>query len=297
MKKLVRCNICGIRRNELIKKGVYGNSRQNVYRCFNCGHIYLAPLQTDKDDEKFYMSEYPVFLARRQDAKNCSPKLHFDKNIDEAKRRLRNIRHILSKRQNVLEVGSSTGFFLNYIRSYVKDICGIEPHTEYREYAANRNIPTHADIRRIHGKKFDLIFLYYVLEHVKDPVTFIKTLKLLLKGRSSKLIIEVPNVSEALLSFYKSRAYNEFVWQRAHCSYFSVGVLESMLHKLGFSTQCVPVQRYDFSNHMYWMIEGKPGGNRKYCNIFSVNLNREYVSSLKKNWLCDTILVFADYDK
>ncbi len=294
MNKIVRCNICGVQRNTLIKKGVYGNSRQNIYRCLKCEHIYLAPLQSDQDDEKFYLSEYPIFLAKRGDFRNSSPKIHFEKNIDEARRRLKNIRHVLSKKQNILEIGSATGFFLNHIKNYVKNVCGVEPHAEYRKYALQKNIPTYADIRELPKNKFDLIFLYYVLEHVKDPVVFMQDLKHLLKGRSSKFVIEVPNVNEALLDLYKCQAYNEFVWQRAHCSYFSSKTLESMLHKIGFSTQCVPVQRYDFSNHVHWLIEGKSGGSGKYCNIFSDKLNQEYANNLKRHWLCDTILVIAN---
>lgn len=278
----------------LIKRGVYGNSSQNIYRCLKCEHIYLAPLLSDKDDEKFYLSEYPVFLAKRGDFKNSNPRIHFEKNIEEARRRLRDIKQILSRKQNVLEVGSATGFFLNHIKSYVKDICGVEPHAEYRKFSLLKNIPTYGDIRELPKKKFDLIFLYYVLEHVKDPIAFIRSLKALLKGRFSKLVIEVPNVNEALVSFYKSRAYNEFVWQRAHCSYFSVKTLEAVLQKLGFSIQCIPVQRYDFSNHLHWMIKGEPGGSRKYCRIFSDKLNQEYVDNLKRNWLCDTILIIAN---
>ena len=286
----IECNVCKSIDFKEIKKGVYGNDNQNIYNCNICGHLFLAPLLSDDEEEQFYINEYPAFLLKRGDYKNVSPEDHFNKNEDEAKRRFQLIKHLLNKNISVLEIGSATGYFLYHIKDYVKDVCGIEPNDEHKDYANGVNIQTYTNFEDISEKKFDLIFLYYVFEHVKEPVEFINSIKNLLRDNNSKIVIEVPHASEALVSFYKSPGYNNFVWQRAHCSYFSVEVMKKIFDQLDLSSEFIPVQRYDISNHIHWLIEGKPGGAGKYNHIYSDELSNIYKKDMERAWLCDTIL-------
>lgn len=293
MLREIRCNICCSKKGKLIKKGVFGNPRQNIYKCETCGHVYLAPLLEDKDERKFYGNEYSDFLLARGDTKNINPVEHFKKNKPEAKRRIRDIKRFLSLKKSVLEIGSSSGFFISEIRGLVRQAVGIEPSGSHREFSLKKRLPAYSEISEVAGKKFDLIFMYYVLEHIKDPVNFLQSLRNLLKDASSMLIFEVPNVNEALVSLYKSPAYGAFVWQRAHYSYFSVEVLKRLLRKANFEAEFKPIQRYDISNHIHWLVEGKPGGAGKYSHVFSEALNNEYKKCLKKNWICDSVLTIA----
>ena len=292
-KNRFECNICGSSEYELIKKGVYGNEIQNVYRCSNCTHIFLAPLFSDEDEIQFYSKDYPAFLLGRGDKKSITPQMHFTQNKEQAQERFRDIKHLLSKEKSILEIGSATGFFLAHIQEYVKEICGIEPNSSYLEYANNIDISTFESLGDIKGRKFDIVFLYYVLEHIKEPSVFLENIQDFLKNENSIIVIEVPNVNEALVSLYKSPVYNNFVWQKAHCNYFTVKVLEGLFTKVGLSAEFVPVQRYDFSNHLYWLVEGRPGGMGKYSGIFSEKLDKEYRGCLKKAWLCDSILAIV----
>lgn len=291
--KTVRCNICGSGDGELVKKGVFGSPGQDVYSCASCKHFYLSPLLSDAEEERFYINDYPAFLLKRGDAKSLSPEAHFISNQPEAERRLGSIRGLLSDEKEVLEIGSASGFFLCRLREHVKTVYGVEPNTAYMEYSRSNNIDTHDSLKGIACKKFDVIFLYYVLEHVKEPVKFIESVSGLLKDRDSRIVMEVPNVNEALITLYKSPAYDEFVWQRAHCSYFSVEALKDIFSRLKMEAEFIPVQRYDLSNHVYWLTDGKPGGTGKHDNIFSKGLNEEYKKCLKDRWICDTILAIA----
>jgi len=242
---------------------------------------------------RFYSKDYPAFLLRRGDKKSVTPHTHFTKNKEQAPERFQTIKQLLSNEKSVLEIGSATGFFLSYIKEYVEEVCGVEPNSSYREYANDIEISTFESLGDIKSRKFDIVFLYYVLEHVKEPGIFLENLQGFLKNENSTIVIEVPNVNEALVSLYKSPAYNNFVWQKAHCNYFSVKVLEGLFSKVALSAEFVPVQRYDFSNHLYWLVEGKPGGMGKYSRIFSEKLDREYRGCLTKTWLCDSILAIA----
>jgi len=287
------CNLCRSGAVRLRKSGVYGNPAQSIHICESCGHTFLWPLLTDAEEEEFYIQDYPAFLLKRGDVKCTSPEEHFRRNGGEARRRFPFIRPLLSPTARVLEIGSASGFFLDFLRPHVGELLGVEPNADHAAHANAKNIPTVGDLREVKDRRFDLIFSYYVLEHVKDPSGFVNVMAQLLASPESILVTEIPNGQEALVSFYKSKAYDEFVWQRAHCSYFSVPVLKHLFENAGFESEFIPVQRYDISNHMHWLIEGKPGGQAKYTEVYSEALNQEYQKCLCNNWLCDSILVFS----
>jgi hypothetical protein len=46
--------------------------------------------------------------------------------------------------------------------------------------------------------------------------------------------------------------------------------------KLGLKYELFPEQRYDLSNHIVWMLEGKPGGQARYSHVFSQGLIEKY---------------------
>ena len=50
-------------------------------------------------------------------------------------------------------------------------------------------------------KKYDIVIIVSVLEHVTDPINFLKNLKLLLKNKG-KVIIECPSINDPLIKFY-----------------------------------------------------------------------------------------------
>jgi SAM-dependent methyltransferase len=138
-------------------------------------------------------------------------------------------------------------------------------------------------------KKFDLIIHYYVLEHIKDPVSFIKEYMNYLSD-GGKMIFEVPCATDPLVELYHSLAFDKFYWSVAHHWYFNKESLTDVLNKTGYKFQLFPDQRYDLSNHITWMLEGKPGGMNKYSHIFGTELDKLYKEKLKENWLCDTII-------
>ena len=65
------------------------------------------------------------------------------------------------------------------------------------------------------------------------------------------------------------------------------------MEKAGYHFEIFPLQRYDLSNHMYWMITGKPGGQGHFNAVFSPALLAEYEKNLKARFLCDTIYAIA----
>ena len=51
------------------------------------------------------------------------------------------------------------------------------------------------------GKTFHIVVLFHVLEHVLDPVSFLRSLSQVLRP-DGRLVIEVPNVADILVVVY-----------------------------------------------------------------------------------------------
>ena len=67
----------------------------------------------------------------------------------------------------------------------------------------------------------------------------------------------------------------------------------TVLKRAGYESQMYPVQRYDLSNHMVWMLEGKPGGKGRFKDIFGEELETAYAEDLRRRWISDTVFALA----
>ena len=65
-----------------------------------------------------------------------------------------------------------------------------------------------------------------------------------------------------------------------------------LLDQLPCKYELIPEQRYDLSNHLWWAIQGKPGGMGKYSEEFTDELDKVYKESMKKTGHCDSFFVW-----
>lgn len=279
------CYLCKSKRKKLVSKTIrYADALKDgrVYQCLRCGLLFLYPAMSQKRQERFYKNEYRKLYGRKlkQDIKGLLP---------EAKIRFNRIKRFLRKGDEILEIGCAAGAFLETVAPGVKKIEGVEPYIEYAQYARKKGFRIYNSIDEV-NMPYDKIFLFHVLEHLKDPLEELIKIRKLLK-KNGMVFIELPNVDDALISVYKIREFIDFYWQPAHLHYFSVKSLKRLLEKAGFlNNRFIPIQRYDLSNHLYWMLKGKPGGNGYFSAYFNNFLEKQYEQALKRNWICDTIM-------
>lgn len=286
------CRLCGSDKGEVVGRQVAGAPEAAVYRCAGCGVVYLFPIMTEEEEAAFYRAEFEQYMQGRSGPGWKSPAMHFRSYQAEGERRLPLVRPFLKAEDEALEVGSSTGYFLDDVRGSVGAVTGVEPGAAYREFANARGIETLASLDELRGRRFDVIFLYYVLEHLRDPVGYMSGLRARLKP-GGRVLIEVPNVDDVLLGPYRIPNFGPFYWQKAHYHNFSQQTLGMVLERAGYAAQLIPTQRYDLSNHMVWMMEGKPGGMGRFKDMFTPELETAYAEALKAQWKCDTIFAAA----
>ena len=287
-KNFITCRVCSSNEYDLVSADVSGDQNASVYKCRDCDLVYLYPIMTEAEEKAFYEQEFEKYMEGRSGPGWESPQAHFASYQSEGERRLSLVSPFLSKDDSLLEIGSSTGYFLDDLSGYVKKVIGIEPSKAYREYALSRGIQTLEALSDLGDMKFDVIAIYYVLEHLRDPVEYLMNLKSFLNS-GGRILIEVPNVQDILISRYDIPNFGPFYWQKVHYHIFSKDTLSDVVCRAGFGVEIFPEQRYDLSNHMVWMIEGRPGGMGRYSDIFSKELEVSYSEALKRHWVCDTI--------
>ena len=117
---------------------------------------------------------------------------------------LANFVSINLRTKKILDIGCGTGDFLKYgIQNFKINGVGVEPNSKARSISDSKNINVSNSIADLDGKKFDVITLWHVLEHVKDLNEYFTFLKNHLK-QDGVLIIAVPNFKSYDAAYYKN---------------------------------------------------------------------------------------------
>lgn len=284
--KPVTCYLCGSSKCSIVHDTIRYNLSPRPFRCEECGFVFLHPKMSPDIEKEFYENAY-----RSAYDKQTAEEL-WQESLPEVKKRVERFVDLYRRDTRLLEIGCASGYFLSEVRNHVRSVTGVELTNEYVQYAKSRGLDIKYSLDDVPDDSCDLIFMFHVLEHVDDPIHYLKEVKEKLSG-NGKLIIEVPNVEDILVSVYKIKPHLDFYWEIAHNYYFSKTTLGLVLEKAGYEYEVFPLQRYDLSNHMSWMMTGKPGGQGRFNAVFSPALLDEYEKNLKQRFLCDTIYAIA----
>ncbi len=284
------CLICSAHQSKIIATKTRDSSNL-VAKCLSCSHIQLFPLPSADEDKVFY--------NRDLQAKNVLRKINtYDlekRSAVDTNRRIASIQAEFDNNKSVLDVGSGYGFFLKALENLGFRAMGLEVSSDRREISRSiTSTPTLS--KAITGpnktkRKYNIITLFHVLEHIKDPIKLCADLKSYLNNDGT-LIIEIPNANHYLL---KISHYKGFYWQRAHLSYFTPKTVSTVLKKAGYrKIKIIGVQRYTFINALHWIFFKKPQlQNPLYeTKMFSI-IDNIYKNYLTKRLTCDTLWIEA----
>lgn len=270
-----------------------GSAEHKFWECSECSAIYLLPTLTKEEEKHFYNKEFEKFMSTRVGDKRdwSNAEKHIQTNQDNVVRRWGFLQEHIKKNHDVLEIGCSSGFMLDKFKDENCNVCGVEPSGQFLEFIKNKGYEAYETLTEIpKDKKFDIITHFFVFEHISDPFLFINQQLELLK-EDGMIIAEIPSATDPLTSIYNIEAFEKFYWSIAHHYYYKPKSLEYILDKMNLKYELIPEQRYDLSNHITWMTEGKPGGQNKFDHIFSDELTEKYKQDLKDKWCCDTVFL------
>jgi 2-polyprenyl-3-methyl-5-hydroxy-6-metoxy-1,4-benzoquinol methylase len=292
-------NECIICKNHTFKKiinKVRDSDKHKILKCNVCSHVQLSPIPSPQEDKIFY--------DKNKQFKNQNYKINLKeremKSLTDTQRRISLISKFTKKNSKILEIGSGYGFLLKHMKNLGYDITGIEVSAERRKIS--RKI-TKAPILSINindenfpvSKKFDMILLFQVLEHISTPIKFLSNIQKFMKP-NAKIIIEVPNIDDHQLKINQS--YNNWFWQRAHLNYFSPNSLKKVLQLSNFKkNRILGIQRHSIENLFYWKFFQNPQlKNTSYNSSYEI-LDNFYKKSIEKNFTSDTIIGIGNFIK
>ena len=208
-----------------------------IQRCSACDNRFLAPADVPVDLESLYSTEYfsggvaTGYPTYQQDA----PML--ERNFAERVRRISRW-HAPGR---ILDVGAAYGYFVKAAREAGWDASGVELAPEVAREAAQL-----AQAEIIAGDflqvslvpGFDVITMFDVIEHVRDPLAWLVHARELL-APGGLLVIETGDVASAWARWLGRYWY--FLDPPQHLWYFTGAGLEALLARAGFRA---PPQRW-----------------------------------------------------
>lgn len=210
--------------------------------------------------------------------------------------RLQKIDDFVRSSTSLLEVGASDGLFLECFRELHPEhvVYAIEPDESTLDDRNRRGLTSFSDFNNFkkEGVKVDVACMFHVFEHIDQPKAMLSDIESILKP-SGKLIIEVPALSDPLISLYQSDAFIDFYFQQQHPYVYTAASLSNVLECHGFTvSDVVYFQRYGLENHLSWLKNGRPGGDRSLRDVVG-EIEHIYRGALEQASSTDSIILIA----
>jgi 2-polyprenyl-3-methyl-5-hydroxy-6-metoxy-1,4-benzoquinol methylase len=200
--------------------------------------LVTSPVPTDL--ENYYQSE--DYISHTDAKKSLFDKVYQTVKTHTLKKKAALLNSFSPSEKTILDIGAGTGDFLQECKKNNWKTFGVEPNRKAREIAKNKNIVLENEISFFNGKKFDVITLWHVLEHVENLEAYIQNLKELLQ-EDGTLLIGVPNYKS-----FDAKYYQEF-WAAfdvpRHVWHFSQASIHKIFKKVSMNVQKTLPMKFD----------------------------------------------------
>lgn len=243
------CIVCGSKRKEVLAQQsfddhylelidpAYQKEQRSLSLCSDCGFVFHDPRLDEADMATLY-NKFRDASFRQE-----TPDEYFDRITGLPPEKSENYAKVQWLKDNlaamapgkVLDIGCGGGVFMYTLTKQIPGWqgYGIEPTIAFAELAARRlGRPVLAEAYRpglFPDVKFDLITINQVLEHVADPVDFLKGVQAEL-AEGGRIYLEVPDVEDLA---HLAPDHDRFLMQ--HLWVFSKSSLSNVCHQAGYT--------------------------------------------------------------
>jgi len=114
-------------------------------------------------------------------------------------------------------------------------------------------------------------------------------------SKNGRLVVEVPNSEDALLTLYDSDSFQRFTYWSQHLYLFNAETLRRLAEQAGLRiVSILQYQRYPLSNHLHWLSKGKPGGHQEWAYLDTPEMKAAYANALAAVAKCDTLIAHLE---
>lgn len=261
-----KCKLCssGNIRLLFISENVHGRhvlskDRFGIYECLTCKVTFTDVTPTDSEYyKKYYKSDY--YLSDAQHGAIVLGMIKLLRVISHL-RNLRIIDKYKPQGNKILEIGCGNGSFLHGLPSYFEKY-GIEiNHDGYRFIKENYkdikvyNTKIGDDALNEGVENYDVVVMWNVLEHINDPINFIKIVSSTLLANDGVLIFDVPNRNS--LGFRATQKNWFHIDTPRHLFHYQYSVIECMLSAHGLKIIKVSGNPIDYFHDLAVSVYGR----------------------------------------
>jgi len=194
--------------------------------------------------------------------------------------------NLLKKSSKILELGSGTGFFTNYLKTLGYDVTGTEINDEYIKFAKKE---FGIELKKMQGDSldlpseyFDFVISFDVFEHIPDTNKHLNEVNRVLKPGGSYLFGTPNKITNIPFEILKEKSFTK--WREYHCSLHTYLGMKKVLTKNGFEFKfiSVPVVNEAFLNKL-----------RKYTGFIGIFLVKIFNPDKFPMWLKTNFYLIA----
>ena len=281
------CYICKSK-----KKSIIGNiSGINYVICKKCKHVYT--------DKRLSLENLNMFYTKDRSFSNTYSNKKFLKLREDIVRPKIKLISKYAKGKNWLDIGSADGSSIQILKKKGFNATGLELSEHSIKFAREfRNVellPYDLDeFSRTSTKKWNVISMFCILEHLIDPVKALKCSNRLL-SKNGIIAIEVPNF-DSISSYIQLTSKNipdRHLLVNSHIMLFTKESLIYALNKSGFQ----PIAMWCFGMDTIELLKFLRQNTRTFKNSFLEKILMSLVNSIQlsidKQKLSDSMLMIA----
>lgn len=207
-----------------------------VVRCRSCSLVMANPRPSPQDLDRFYAQYFPPESAPlwQQQMSEIF--------YEEGLRKIESLKNQgfleLGDPPAILDIGCGMGFFLDLMRQVGWETFGVEPSPDAAHHARST---LHLKVYEGYlsdfqsGHQYDVVSLWYVLEHVPNPQEILRKAHQLLKP-GGLLIVRIPNQTAAIDVWLARFGLKQYYLMNPprHLFDYSPKTIAALMEKAGF---------------------------------------------------------------
>lgn len=258
----------------------------DIIKCNDCQvlfHDYQLP-------EHYYTSpEYRTSLESSNDIAT-----HYQKHDGDVLQKLSCTGTDIFRGKVAADIGTGGGSFIDFLMGVADKTIAVEPNENFRKEMAKKGHATYDYVSSAinAGIHCDIVTSFDVIEHVADPLSWVKEIYDFLKPGGS-FICATCNDYPLWLKYCSEKFTQKVVYLNVHPWIFTEDSLTYLFEKAGFQNIKIEQKmRYGISNFVHWLSQEKGIGHTKLPE-FSETLDSVFRSEMIAKGLGDWLVVKA----